>query len=318
MRFRHSIHLLIDNFSCTFKLLLYRIVTAALFASISFVILRMGLVAITESAEVANLRTLLADFVRAVFTGEIGQLQSIHGDLESAFTAVLVLIGNNSAAIIGCVIGLILIYILSRFVNGLSVFAVANIVNDRMSVFSRAKFSQSYFRTIGRAAVYQVIYVPLCFLYDALSVTACWFFFFYAPSFLPSWGFLTVLFAVCLALTALICLQALKMTLISGWIPGIIADGKGVGKAFRESLRDGKGFGGRFAGYLVAIYLIVVVNICFALFTVGSALLITVPMSFLFLLCMQFVNYYRARGKRYFVSLDRIAGADDKPQGLED
>lgn len=58
MRFRHAISISIDNFSAVFKLLLYRLVTAVIFFSLGYVILRYGLADITESAEAGAIKSL--------------------------------------------------------------------------------------------------------------------------------------------------------------------------------------------------------------------------------------------------------------------
>lgn len=307
MRFRHSFQIAIDDFVNTFKLLLYRLATTVIFASLAYVILSLGLASITKSAEAGALKDVVYNFFGALFSGKTAVLESFNADFSAALTAFLGVIDTQSATIVGCVVGICLLYLVSRFVNGLSVFAVGVVVNDRMDSYSRTSFSQAYFSRIGSSALYQVIYVPLCFVYDALMLLSCWFFFFYIPSFLPSWGFFTVLIAISLTFTALACLEALKMTLISGWIPSIICDKMGAGKALAHSLRE-KNFGVRFANYLATVYVIVIVNVVAAIATVGSALLLTVPFSYLLLLCMQFVHYYREHGKKYFVSLHRIAG----------
>ena len=115
-------------------------------------------------------------------------------------------------------------------------------------------------------------------------------------------------------MTVIVCLQALKMTVISAWMPAMIADKKSAGAGLKNCFADGKGFGQRFAGFLVAVYAIVTVNVMCALATFGSALLLTVPFSFIFLLAMQFVNHYQATGRKYFVSLHTIEGPGDKPE----
>ena len=43
MRFRHALHIASENFTSVFKLLLYRLFTAAIFASLGYVIVAMGL-----------------------------------------------------------------------------------------------------------------------------------------------------------------------------------------------------------------------------------------------------------------------------------
>lgn len=318
MRFRHAFCITTNHFADIFKLLLYRLVTTVILGSIAYVILRLGLSAITGSAQFAHLEEVVSGFFSALFTGESDVLRSFQSDFSGALADVLNLIESHSGSIIGCVIGIGCIYLVSRFVNGLAVFAVGGSIDSRMGTYAHSSFSQSYFKRLGSASLYQVIYVPVCFLYDAITLVACWFFFFYAPSILPSWGFLTVLVAISLTVTALICMQALKMTLISAWMPAVVTDGVGVGKAFAASIKNGKDFRSRFGGFLAGIYCVVAVNVGFAFATLGSSLLITVPGSYLYLLAMQFVNYYRSNGKRYFVSRERIAGEEAEEGGPKD
>ncbi len=314
MRFKHAVDITAENFTSVFKLLLYRFFTAAVLGSIAYVILSLGLSAITGSAEVAHLRELVDTFVHALITADSSVLQHIQGEFQTAVTDLGRLIVFNTAPIIGCVVGLMFIYLLSRFVNGLALFSSGVVVSDRMGTYSRTSFSQAYFRSIGKAALYQVVYVPMCFLYDALTLLSCWFFFFYAPSFLPSWGAVTVLIAVALTITAIVALEALKMTLISAWMPAVI-DGKPVCASLRASLRQRKNFGGRYACYIACIYIVIAMNVLFTLATVGSALLITVPLSYIFLLTVQFVQYYNDTGKRYFVSKNVIEDpSEPQPQ----
>lgn len=316
MRFRHAVRITIDHFSGVFKLLLYRLVTSAIFFSIAYVILRLGLASVTGSAEAHAVKDLFTGFVKAIFTGDSGKLQSFGADMAAALHALLTLISEKSGEVAGCIVGLALVYLVARFVNGLAVFAIGEVMNDRMSVYSRTRFSQAYFKRLGKASLYQVIYVPVCFAYDALMLTACWFLFFYIPSLLPSWGFFSIVIAISLALTAVICLEALKMTFISAWMPAIIADGMGTGKAFKASLAGRKGFASRYASFLAGVYTIVIANVLCAVATVGSALLITVPLSYIFLLSLQFVNYYQTSDKKYFASLNRIVGKEEKPEDI--
>ena len=43
-----------------------------------------------------------------------------------------------------------------------------------------------------------------------------------------------------------------------------------------------------------------------AIFTFGSALLITIPTSYLLFVCEQYVNYYTMQGKKYFITYEKI------------
>lgn len=316
MRFRNALRISIDNFSSVFKLLLYRVITGIVFFSLVFVILKLALNVVTASAEMHALKELVGVFFRSIATGDGERLHGIGDEFAAALKDFLLMLGRNSGSIAGAIVGVCVMYLCSRFLNGLAVFAIGNTVNDRMSVFARTSFSSAYFNNIGQAALYQIIYVPLAFLYDAVSLGVCFLLFFYVPSFLPNWGLFSVFIGMFFAVTAMVCLEALKMAVISGWIPAMIADGKSAGAGLKGCFTEGKGFAQRFAAFLVAVYLIVVVNVLCAITTFASALLLSVPLSFLFLLALQFVNYYQQNGRKYFVSLHKIEGMGDKPEDV--
>ena len=239
-------------------------------------------------------------------------------EFTQAIADFLVLLGKNIGSIVGSVVGVAALYLVSRFIGGTSMLAMGTIFNDKMETYGNTRFASAYFKNLTRATLYHLVYVPVGFLYDLASLVGCWFFFFYAPSFLPSWGFVSVFLGLALTLLAFVCLQAIKMTFISAWIPGIVTDNKGVYTACRDSFRMTKGFGSRFSNYLVAIYLIIVVNVLCGICTIGTSLLITIPASYLLILSLQFVNYYEDTGKKYFLSYRTISGADGKPEGMGD
>lgn len=315
MRFRNTVRLTIDNFSAVFKLLLYRLMTGLVFFSLIYVILKLSLNAVTSSAEWSAMRNLIYGFFHALVTGQTEKLQSFQSDFQEAAKNFVAMLGTHGGSIAGAIAGVCIIYILSRFANGLGVFAVGNVINDRMSVFSRTPFSAAYFKSIGQAALYQLVYVPLTFLYDAVLVLLCWVCVAYVPAILPLGNLLSVLCGISIAVTVLVCMQALKMTVFSAWMPAMIADKLSMGAGLKRCFSTKKDFGRRFAAYLVSVYTIVIVNVVGLFATLGSALFVTIPLSFLFLLVMQFVNYYKQEGRKYFVSLNKIAG--NTPDDLE-
>ncbi len=310
MRFRHAVKLTIDEFSSVFKSLLYRLITAVVFFSLSYVIIHLGLATIVNSAELAELKTLCSGFLRSLFGGNYQALQAFPEQFHAAARAFWHLLGANVGSIVGALIGVCAMYLLLRYFDGLAQFALGGTVNDRMSMNAKTSFSASYFRRIGQASLYQLVYVPLTFVYDIASVLACVLLMFYIPSLFTAWNLFSVLVSLSLSLTLILCTQALKLAFVSAWLPAMIAGGKSVGKALKETAHCKKSFGKRFAAFLSANYLIAVVNVGFGIFTLGSALLITVPLSYFFLIVLQFVNYYHDAGKKYFISRTEIAGGE--------
>ncbi len=316
MRFRRALDITVGQFSSVFKLLLYRLATGVVFFSLSYVIIRYGLVQIVESAEIASLQTLAQEYLHALVTANAGALEALPLQFSDALKAFFRLLGGNIGSIAGAVVGIALLYVLGRYFNGLALYALGGGVHDRMSAYSRTSFASTYFRTLGQASLYQLVYVPLAFVYDVLSLLACALLFFYIPSLLMNWSVLSVLLSLSLSLALVLCLQALKLTVASSWMPAMVADGMKVGAALKDTRTHGKSFLRRYGGFLAACYGIAVFNVVCALATLGSALLLTVPMSYLFLIAMQFVNYYGDKGRKFFLSDGTVAG-ETQPADLD-
>ncbi len=316
MRFRRTFSITVDCFPEVFKLLAYRLLTGILFGSLGYLILSLGLSFIVSSSELAAFGDLLPDFFRAL-------ADTINASDPAAFRAFLEtvrgaikdfadLLMTNMGSIVGSVIGVVLMYILQRIVNGVALFAITSSVRDRMDSGVQTRFAVSYFRNLTKAILYELCYVPIAFVFDLLSIIVSWCVFFYIPSLMPGWGVASVLLSLVMLMSSLLFLQALKLTIISAWMPAMIVDGLSVGRALAVSVKGKTQFWRRLGGFLVTCYLIVVVNVAFGLFTLGSGLLITIPLSFVFLAVMQLVNYYEVNGRKYFVTRNEIANLPEE------
>lgn len=317
MKLKNAFRIVTDSFSNTYKLLLYRLVTGAVFFGLYYAVLSLGLHTIVSSGELKEIFSLVGEFFKALVSGNIAYLETFRETFLEAVKAFASVLGANVGSIVGSLVGVCVLYLISRFLNGVALFAMGNIVCDKMTMYSRTSFSAAFFKNLGQAMLYQVIYVPLAFVYDVIAITLCWFFFFFAPSLLPSWGLFTVLLGLSLSIAAFLCLEALKMTLISAWMPAVVLGDNVIG-GLRGAFRNtGKGFGGRFSNYLILIYLIVIGNIVCAVCSLGSFLLITIPVSYLLLLSLQFICYFEDNGKKYYVSFHKIEG-ESAPEHLGD
>lgn len=309
MRFRNAVHITIDNFSNVFKLLLYALITMGLGFCFVYLILKLGLSSILNSPELQEIKTLLLGFVRALISGDSEFLKGFSESISEALKSFVLLLGNESGSIIGAVIGVCLMYLLTRFVLGLAQFAFADNINDRARTLSRTKFYVSFTKNIGKAALYQVIYVPLSFLYDVGMFALSWFVCFYLPTLIFSHALLSVLVSISLTLACVLCLQALKLTVISNWIPSVVCGNLSVTAGFRNSFKA-KNFWRRLGTFVISIFIIYTVNVLFIVFTFGSAFVLTLPMSILFVLCLQLTFYYEDNGLKYFIATDKIAGEE--------
>lgn len=311
MRLKRAFQILTNNFSNVFKMLLYRGVMLALSMGLTYFVLSLGLNVIMESVEASTIAAMLTDFFRALVSGDTQYLVSFSEAFPLAITDFLNLVIANIGSLVGSVLGVIVVYLVFRVLNGISTFAVCGIINDRMCYYAKTSFAGAYFPNMGRAVLYQIIYVPLAFLYDLVSFILCWFICWMFSSAFSTWGFIGVLFGIAIAITGYVCLQALKMSWISPWMPAVIHE-KTVGASLGKSLTDGKNFSVRFGNFLLAIYLIFAVNVVCAFATLGSMLIITVPASFVLLSCLQLVCYFEDNGKKYYLSANQIEGGEEE------
>ena len=305
MRFSNSIRLLMENFKHVFKLLLYRIVMLVIVVALcsAFVLPELMEIAnepVTQEL-VNNFKNVFISFVSPKLEEPSFYLHLIfgeNGNLKQFFDFVVTMKLELILVCIGCVA----VYLIKRFVDTLVYFTVGSMLNDKMATYTDAPFFTAFVANLGKASVYAALYVPVVFLADVCTLTLCFVFLRFLPLFM----------ALFLSVTLTVVLQSLKLTFTSQWMPAMVADGKGLREAIRTTNEREKRQAGKVLSlYVVTVYLIIIFNVVAGLFTFGSALLLTIPVSYFLLICEQFVNYYTVKGKKYFITYDMIATNPD-------
>lgn len=304
MRISRAFSVLVSNFQNVFKLLAYLFIVFLLTGGCTYAIVQMNLNFITESEEWEYILYVFSQIWECVRTGQFDTLAAYFNQLEVGIGQLGEYLKINLGGMIGSVVGVFLLYVLGRFFVGLGSFNIGEITYKRMSLGVKIPFTTSFFALLGKSVLYTVVYVPLSIVYDLLCVGLSVFIFFGLFSFLN--GLLTTMFTV----TAIVALISLKLTAISAWMPAMV-DGKKLFESAKKSLSAKTNFGGRFASYLVSVYLIMAGNVLAAISTLGSALVITLPCSYILVVCLQFVHYFEDNGKRYFISDNRIVEHGD-------
>ncbi len=305
MRFANSIRLLMENFKQNYKLLLYKLVMLLITGALYSAFLLPQLIEIASNPAVQGLWENLQNVVRSFFTPELEEpakyIEEIFGEggsLKQVFDLLMTMRLELFLVSLGCV----LVYLVKRFVDTLCYFTIGSIINDKMSAYAETPFWTAFVANLGKASVYALVYVPIVFAFDLCIFTLC----------ALMLRFLPLLAALFLSVTLVAVGQAGKLALTSLWMPAMTADNKKLGEAIRlGNKREMKQIGKAFTLYLVSVYLIIVVNVAAALFTFGSALLVTIPASYLLLLCEQYVIYYTLKGKKYFITYESIASNPD-------
>jgi hypothetical protein len=170
-----------------------------------------------------------------------------------------------------------------------------------MALQANTPFIRSLVKNLGKAALYNLLYVTMTFLYDLICVVIVYILFFRLLSFLP------LLIRIFLFVTVIVVLTANKLTFTCDWLPSIICNKATNRQAICRSFsRKGKRTTSIFSNYLVLTVLILGLNVSALIFTFGAGFLITLPASFLILISFQFINFYDDNNLNYFTDKNTI------------
>ncbi len=305
MRFANSIRLFMENFKQNYKLLIYKLSMLLVAGALYSAFLLPQLMEIASKPAVQGLWQNAQNVVKSFFNPELDEparyiaaIFGENGSLKQVFDLLMTMRLELFLVALGCV----LVYLVKRFVDTLCYFTVGSLINDKMSAYAETPFWTAFVSNLGKASVYALVYVPIVFLFDVCIFTLC----------CVMLRFLPLLAALFLCVTLIAVGQSGKLALTSLWMPAMTADNKKLGEAIRiANKRELKQIGKAFTLYLVSVYLIIIINAVAALFTFGSALLITIPAAYLLLLCEQYVIYYTLKGKKYFITYESIATNPD-------
>ncbi len=300
MRFHNSLRLMMENFKQVFRLLLSKAIIGLVAMALCATFVLPELLEIINSVEVQTLLQKSKEFILAMLAAQSEKMELLKGEIfgkGGSLHTVTALLSSMTTELILTVVGCVAVYLVKRFVETVCYFAVGSTLDDKMQSYAETKYSTALVASLGKGSVYSVVYVPLVFLFDVLTVVVTCLLLAYLP----------ILASLFLAMTAIALIQALKLTVTSPWLPAMTTDNKSLRKAMRfDSKTERKQQHSFFSTYVVSVYLVIIVNVIAVLTTFASALLITIPASYLFFICMQYVNYYTVKGRKYFVTYEDI------------
>ena len=304
MKFRHTFHVFVDNFSVTYKHLLYRLVVSLIAIGLCIAVIIPFINGLTSSPDFASFTEGLKTFLNNLLSGNVSELAQASEQIKNSFSALKVLISDNISNIVWGIVAVSCIRLVEKFFTGLGNYAAAAVINDKMALRANSPFFVTLIRNLKQACLYNLMYVPLSFVYDTLCWTGMYFLIFRLFSkvsviYLPLKIFIYA--------TAIVILIAVKMTFTTDWLPSLIRGKKGQKQAFIYTFdRKNKNTFNILSNFVVLILIIFAVNVAGIICTLGVAALLTIPSSYLILLCFEFVNYYDREELKYFVDRNTI------------
>lgn len=315
MKFKQTFHVFVDNFSVIYKQLLFRLIVTV----ISGVICALGVYPfikeLIDSQQLNSLFDGLKTFATSFLNGEVNSLSEISQSIQAAYAEFMELLQTKLTQIALSILLLLLIFVISNWFTGVCNYATASVINDKMALRAKQPFLVTMIRTLKESAVYNAIYVPLSIVYDIAVGVAMFFLLFYLLSSIIYFFICLFLFVIAIVLSVII-----KMTFTCDWLPALIRGKKGQLGAFKYTFsQKGKGTLSVASNFVVITLLIFAVNVGAALLTLGAGLLITIPSSYVIIICFEFVNYYDREGLKYFIDDNTVVcTAKEKPKTKED
>lgn len=307
MKFKHAFHVFVDNFSVTYKQLLYRLTILVVAAIIGTTCLYPFVHSFINSEELTALMESLRNYTKNMLNGEFSDIKSIIESVKRAYDRVAVLLKERAVQITLCGLLLLFLYIVEKWFAGLGNYTTAVLINDKMALRAKLPFLGTMISHLKEAALYNLIYVPLSILYDILVCALLLAVLYLLVSHIGGMALICVFIFTLLLIMAI----ALKMTFTSDWLPALIRGRKGQKGAIKYSFsRKGKNTINIYSNFIVLILIILALNVAAFLFTFGVGILLTVPASYVMIISFEMVTYYDREEIRYFVDKNTIIKPD--------
>lgn len=304
MKFKHTLNVFSDNFFSTYKLLLYRIIVRVISFCLIAAVVYPLLLRITDTTQVRTFSEAFAKFTAAFSALDFPAIHDAWLEIGAAFYSLGELFTTKLGEIIGGLSVFVAVYFIQRFFMGLGNYTLGAMLNDKMALHANSPFFGTFIKNLGKAGLYNLIYVPLSIAYDALCVAALWALLFKAFAFLP------LLMQIFLFTVVIILLTSIKMTFTCDWLPSLIYGKKNNREAIKYCINYGKDSRKNFLNTLSCFVLLVLCvlafNVAGLILTFGAGLLITVPASYLILIAFEFVNYCDNNDVKYFTDKNTI------------
>ncbi|MCD8309284.1 MAG: hypothetical protein LUD19_05445 [Clostridia bacterium] len=314
MKFKHTVNLLIDNFKTTYKLLLYRAIISVLSIAAYSGFITLFFKDLSGIEYYNNLKDTFSALFNDFLDGYFENMQTYFPAIGDNIKSLLGYFSDNPSVLAGFIAEMLAVTLVFRFLQGLGNFTASELINDKMAMQAESPFVITMIKNLGKACAYNGIYVPLSLIYDGLCVVALYYLLFEALAALP------LLANIFLAVLFMILLIALKLAFATDWLPAMICGKKRVDKAMCYSFsRKSGGTLSVYTFYAFSCILIMGVNIAAAVFTFGVGTLITIPLSYVYLLCFEFANYYVNNDVKFFTDKRTIVKPEhEKETSRED
>lgn len=290
MSFKNAFKLLLSRFSCVWAILLYLAVMFVVLLSLGLTFL----LPVIRSFSAAGIGDMFNKAILSLLNGAsvaetLAQLAAIGEEIKMIFSTDRNTFLNSALFVV------LVATVAYRFIMGLYELPLISVIQGIMSDNARYGYMARYVSLLGKSVPFSLVKMLVMTIYDFIMYAAV----FYLTRLV---GYFSLILAPFVFMLSLLLLLSLRYSLIAGWSPAVIVDGKNIFEALWFSVKRAFAhFGSIFSMYLIVWIIVIAFNFIIGTFTFLAGLLVTVPMSMFFINLLNMTFYYGRSGKSYYV-----------------
>lgn len=296
MRIRNAFRVLFSNINYLYKSTLYRLLCVAFTVFIAYLVVLPGLSPVFEAAEFSA----LINNVRDIFSGLVhGSIAAATKTLPATFAAFTAMLKTHVSAIKWAAIGAVAFLYVCKVLLAAGDYAFGRIFNEHMSSYTHFSFLPTLAVSAGSAFSYGAIMAAIELVAGTVILGVSVVLAVYLIEYIS-------FCAILLGILALVFGFAILRAATSRIVPIMVCENCNFFKAFKLTFPDGKSLMSLTGNYAFMLILLYYINVSIALFTFLTGLIISLPFAALAITSLSFVEYYCAKGKRFYVDYDNI------------
>ncbi len=291
MRLKNSLRMMISNYHVTYKLLLYRLIILAIAILLAGLIIWPNFMSIIDESGIKELIASAVEVIKNLFTPA-----EMEGDFAESLAKVREFFDNKTDKVYGFIAAVAIVYVVSSFLMKLSDYALGVVVDDHMATLTHRSFVMSLFKNFKSAAVYSLISL----VYTLVCVSVCAFI---GVGLYLGLSKVIGVVGVFFGILSYMLLRSITRVFASNFLPALITDKMSLKDAIKTTfaIRPKKDFGRLFSYYLSISLILLYVNVSVSVFTFFTGLIISAPLSAVWLVSFRFVSYYTMNKRKFYV-----------------
>ena len=297
MMYKNSMKLLFSNFNIVWKVLLYVIVMFLIVFGLAYATALPVFNVLVNSGFVESVKSLFETFIN-----NLNGVDLFRGIGELSIHFVDTIFANFHSIGIYIILFIFEIFVFGRFLMGLTHLTISEMLYSSMSSNLKVGFLYTLFTNFRKIILLELSKFIITFPLDMLIgyvIIMCFKLF-------AIKGIVAFLTPFIIVLVSVV-LISFRVALFSCWVPMIAVKNGNIFVSLVKSFKLQQRRFFKILGNSVGLVLtILIINVFATLFTLGVGVILTIPLSYVWLDTFQMVSYYGSYGMRYYVDSSTI------------